>query len=293
MKQKESMNKQTNSKSANQTHLKVCELHSKEFGTLKVTNDKNCEGYVCLNDLCSILNLQKEQEMVILDGHRYTAIPVYTKGTEQPLDFVDEFGVYMLFILSEAKDAIRVQEFLEEEFLAPLHEQKMNQMGLDKDAVIISDSAFEIQAIKYLATAENVRKSGHFKVAKDIPEQTMSHLIGWWYNPNDTSTFMLQFDRKSHCLVYQNVRMNVYLTKMRDGSTDQCRMTISFLDLDDDNSKFFAIDTYLPSYVLSENAILDYIFAAHFQPVELVESGNQERVMILNGTMSFHRSRRV
>ena len=35
------------------------------------------------------------------------------------------------------------------------------------------------QALRYMATADNVVKSGHFRVGKDIPEMTMSHLMGW------------------------------------------------------------------------------------------------------------------
>ncbi len=274
--------------------VELKQLTNDEFGTVKVVSTADGDGYACLDDLCDILKLSKDEvKENCLTGHQHTVSPKRTEVTEYDMDFTDEFGIYMLFILSKEVDAIRVQEWLEEEFLSPLHEQKKNQMGLDEDALIISDSALEIEAIHNLATAENVRKSGHFRVEKDVPELTMSHLMGWWYNPNDTSIFMLQFNSKSNGLVYKNVRMNVYLKKMKDGSTDQCRMTISFLDLDDDNSEFFAIDTYLPSYVLSENAILNHIFEAYFQPIDLVDSANKERVMILNGVISFHRSRRV
>lgn len=273
--------------------VELKKLTNDEFGTVKVVTTADGEGFASLDDLCDILNLSKSEVKDSLTGHRHTVSPKRTEVTEYDMDFTDEFGIYMLYILSKEEYAIRVQEWLDEDFLNPLHEQKKIQMGLDDDAVIISDSSLEIQAIRYLATAENVRKSGHFRVAKNVPELTMSHLMGWWYNPKDTSTFMLQFDSRSDCLVYKNVRMNVYLTKMKDGNDDQCRMTISFLDLDDDNDEFFAIDTYLPSYVLSEDGILDYIFAAHFQRVELVESGDHLREMILNGVISFNRSRRV
>ena len=285
--------KQTKSTKTVSKKVELKQLANDEFGTVKVVTTADGEGYASLDDLCDILNLSKNEVKENLTGHLHTVSPKRTEVTEFDMDFTDEFGIYMLYILSKEVDAIRVQEWLEEEFLAPLHEQKKNQMGLDEDALIISDSTLGIEAIHYLATAENVRKSGHFRVAKDVPELTMSHLVGWWYNPNDTSIFMLQFNSKSNGLVYQNVRMNVYLKKMKDGSTDQCRMTISFLDLDDDNSEFFAIDTYLPCYVLSESAILDHIFESYFQPIDLVDSGNKQRVMILNGVISFHRSRRV
>lgn len=273
--------------------VELKQLSNEEFGTVMVVTSTDGEGYASFDDLCDILNLSKTEAKKKLTGHLHTVSPEKTKETEYDMDLVDEFGIYVLLIMSKEKYAIRVQEWLDEEFLEPLDEQKKNRMGLDEDALIISDGILEILALRYLATGENVRKSGHFRVAKDVPELTMSHLMGWWYNPNDMSTFMLQFNSNSHCLVYQNVRMNVYLTKMKDGSNDQCRMTISFLDLDDDNDEFFAIDTYLPSYVLSENAILEYIFAAHFQREDLMESRNKVRVMILNGVISFHRSRRV
>jgi hypothetical protein len=273
--------------------VELKQLTNDEFGTVKVVTTADGDGFASIDDLCEILNLSKTEIKETLTGHFHTVSPKRIEVTEYDMDFTDEFGLYMLFLLSKEVDAIRVQEWLEEEFLDPLHEQKKNQMGLDEDALIISDSTLGIEALRYLATAENVRRSGHFRVVKDVPELTMSHLMGWWYNPNDTSTFMLQFNSKSNGLVYKNVRMNIYLKKMKDGSTDQCRMTISFLDLDDDNSEFFAIDTHLPSYVLSENAILNHIFEAYFLPIDLVDSANKERVMILNGVISFHRSRRV
>ena len=57
--------KKTNSK---QPSVRVRLLQSKEFGKVKVVSDKHFKGYVCLNDLCSILNLPKQQFMENLTG---------------------------------------------------------------------------------------------------------------------------------------------------------------------------------------------------------------------------------
>ena len=128
---------------------------------------------------------------------------------------------------------------------------------------------------------------------KDIPELTQSHLIGWWHNLNDQTVFMLQFNCQSDCDVYKNIRMNVYLRKMVDGRVDMCTMHISFLDLDDDNREFFVIETVIPSSDVLDGSILDYIMEDQFLDEDIMEPGNLEIVLILNGTMSFHRSRRI
>ena len=128
---------------------------------------------------------------------------------------------------------------------------------------------------------------------KDIPELTQSHLIGWWHNLNDQTVFMLQFNCQSDCDVYKNIRMNVYLRKMVDGRVDMCAMHISFLDLDDDNHEFLVIDTIMPSCVISDGTILDYIMEDQFIDEDVMDQEGLELIMILNGTMSFHRSRRI
>lgn len=284
--------KKTNSKSVKPTNELII-LKSEEFGQVKVVSDEKAEGYFCLNDLCGILNLSKKEVIEKLLGHLYTVSAKDTQGTKHEMDFVDESGVYILFFMSKVENAIEIQEWLDEAFLNPLREQQKVQAGFNKDDVLVVENNRVRQALRYLAIADNVRKSGHFKVAKDIPELTMSHLMGWWYNPNDDSTFMIQFDCKSNCYVYQNIRMNIYLTKMEDGDMDECRIRISFLDLDDDNYEFFAIHSFLPSYVLSENGILDYIFAANFQSEDIKAPEQVDRMIILNGEMTFHRSRRV
>lgn len=284
--------KKTNSKSVKPTNELII-LKSEEFGQVKVVSDEKAEGYFCLNDLCGILNLSKKDVIEKLLGHLYTVSAKDTGGTKHEMDFVDESGVYILFFMSKVENAIEIQEWLDEAFLNPLREQQKVQAGFNKDDVLVVENNRVRQALRYLAIADNVRKSGHFKVAKDIPELTMSHLMGWWYNPNDDSTFMIQFDCKSNCYVYQNIRMNIYLTKLEDGDMDECRMRISFLDLDDDNYEFFAIQSFMPSYVLLENGILDYIFAANFQSEDIKAPGQVDRMIILNGEMTFHRSRRV
>ena len=285
--------KKTNSKSENQTSVKFRQLHSEEFGEVKVVSDDKAEGYVCLNDLCGILNLQKKDVLPKLSAHIYTLTVKDTKGQKHSIDFVDESGLYLMFIMSEQKDVIRFQDWLFDEFLQELHEQQKVDAGLDKDAKLIIEFKPERQAMRYIATAHNVMKSGHFKIEKDVPDLTMSHLLGWWHNPNDTSTFMLQFNCKNNCYIYENIRMNVYLTKMEDGCTDECDMHISFLDLDDDNHEFFTIDTQLPSCALSDSTILDYIIESQFMFRDVFKPENVDLVVVLNGTMSFHRSRRL
>ena len=280
-------------KESKQTNVKVRVLSHKEFGNIKVVNDGDYKGYACLDDLCAILNLSKKQVKEKLDGHLYTVSPKDPKETFHDMDFVDEFGIYVMYIMSKEKNAIRVQEWLDKEFLKPLHEQANTHLGLNKNDKLFTESNLQLEVLRNMATATNVIKSGHFMKGKDIPELTQSHLIGWWHNLNDQTIFMLQFNCQSDSYVYENVRMNVYLRKMVDGRIDMCAMHISFLDLDDDNREFLVIDTIIPSSVVLDGSILDFIMEDQFADVDILEPGDLNTIMILNGTMSFHRSRRI
>ena len=270
------------------------ELLSKEFGKVRVvSNEKNGEGYVSANDLCRILELSEKEVFPKLSNHLYTVILEGASDKQQKMPFVDENGLYMMFLLSKKKDAIRFQEWLDEEFLKPLHEQANARMGLNKNDKLFTESNLQLEVLRDMATATNVIKSGHFKTGKAIPELTLSHLIGWWHNLNDQSVFMLQFNCQSDCCLYENIRINVYLRKMVDGRTGSCAMHISFLDLDDDNHEFLVIDTIMPSSVISDGSILDYIMEDQFIDEDIMDQESLDLIMILNGTMSFHRSRRI
>ena len=270
------------------------ELHSKEFGKVRVvSNEKNGEGYVSANDLCRILELSEKEVFPKLSNHLYTVILEGASDKQQKMPFVDENGLYMMFLLSKKKDAIRFQEWLDEEFLKPLHEQANARMGLNKNDKLFTESNLQLEVLRDMTTATNVIKSGHFKTGKAIPELTHSHLIGWWHNLNDQSVFMLQFNCQSDCCLYENIRINVYLRKMVDGRTGSCAMHISFLDLDDDNHEFLVIDTIMPSSVISDGSILDYIMEDQFIDEDIMDQESLDLIMILNGTMSFHRSRRI
>ena len=270
------------------------ELLSKEFGKVRVvSNEKNGEGYVSANDLCRILELSEKEVFPKLFNHLYTVILEGVIDKQQKMPFVDENGLYMMFLLSKKKDAIRFQEWLDEEFLKPLHEQANARMGLNKNDKLFTESNLQLEVLRNMATATNVIKSGHFKTGKAIPELTHSHLIGWWHNLNDQSVFMLQFNCQSDCCLYGNIRINVYLRKMVDGRTGSCAMHISFLDLDDDNHEFLVIDTIMPSSVISDGSILDYIMEDQFIDEDIMDQESLDLIMILNGTMSFHRSRRI
>ena len=270
------------------------ELLSKEFGKVRVvSNEKNGEGYVSANDLCRILELSEKEVFPKLSNHLYTVILEGASDKQQKMPFVDENGLYMMFLLSKKKDAIRFQEWLDEEFLKPLHEQANARMGLNKNDKLFTESNLQLEVLRDMATATNVIKSGHFKTGKAIPELTLSHLIGWWHNLNDQSVFMLQFNCQSDCCLYENIRINVYLRKMVDGRTGSCAMHISFLDLDDDNHEFLVIDTIMPSSVISDGSILDYIMEDQFIDEDIMDQESLDLIMILNGTMAFHRSRRI
>ena len=269
------------------------ELNSKEFGNVRVVcNEKTGEGYVSADDLCRILELSQEDVFPKLN-HLYTVILGDAGDKQQKMPFVDESGLYIMFLLSKRKDAIRFQDWLHEEFLQALSEQRKVLAGLKKDAKLVAEPNLRLQALRYMATAKNVEKSGHFKVGKDIPDLTMAHLRGWWYNPNDKSTFMLQFNCKTDCYIYENLRMNVYLTKQEDGNTEACDMRIRFLDLDDDNLEMMSYDTWLPEYAVSDNTILDYLLEEFTLDEDVLDPKNIDLVVLLNGTMSFHRSRRL
>ena len=267
------------------------QLHNEKFGTVKVVKTEDDEGFACLDDLCDILNLSKKEVIEKLDGHLHTVSPKKTEVTKYDTDYVDEVGIYLLYFLSKEKYTIQVQNWLDKEFFQSLREQHRFDAGTDQDS-FISDVDLKRHALRDLATANNVIKSGHFMKGKDIPELTQSHLIGWWHNLNDQTVFMLQFNCQSDCDVYKNIRMNVYLRKMVDGRVDMCAMHISFLDLDDDNHEFLVIDTIMPSSVISDGTILDYIMEDQFIDEDIMDQESFDFIMILNGTMSFHRSRR-
>ena len=280
-------------KESKQTKVKVRVLSHREFGNVKVVNDGEYNGYACLDDLCAILNLSKKQVKEKLDGHLYTVSPKDPKEKISDMDFVDEFGIYVMYIMSKEKNAVRVQEWLDKEFLKPLYEQSNAHLGLNKNDKLFTESNLQLEVLRNMATATNVIKSGHFKTGKAIPELTHSHLIGWWHNLNDQSIFMLQFNCQSDSCLYGNIRMNVYLRKMVDGRTGSCAMHISFLDLDDDNHEFLVIDTIMPSSVISDGTILDYIMEDQFIDEDIMDQESLDLIMILNDTMSFHRSRRI
>ena len=268
------------------------QLNNEKFGTVKVVKTEDDEGFACLDDLCDILNLSKKEVIEKLDGHLHTVSPKKTEVTKYDTDYVDEVGIYLLYFLSKEKYTIQVQNWLDKEFFQSLREQHRFDAGTDQDR-FISDVDLKRHALRDLATANNVIKSGHFMKGKDIPELTLSHLIGWWHNLNDQTIFMLQFNCQSDCDVYKNIRMNVYLRKMVDGRVDMCTVHISFLDLDDDNREYFVIETVIPSSDVLDGSILDYIMEDQFLDEDIMEPGNLEVVLILNATMSFHRSRRI
>ena len=269
------------------------ELHNKEFGKVRVVSNENGEGYVSADDLCRILELSQKDVFPKISNHLFTVVLEDAGDKQQKMPFVDERGLYMMFLLSKMKDAIRFQDWLHEEFLQALYDQRKALAGLRKDDKLVAESNLQLQALRYMATAKNVEKSGHFKVGKDIPDLTMAHLRGWWYNPNDKSTFMLQFNCKTNCYIYENLRMNVYLTKQEDGNTEACDMVIRFLDLDDDNLEMMSYDTWLPEYAVSDNTILDYILEEMTLDEDFLEPENIDVLVILNSIVSFHRSRRL
>ena len=282
--------KKTNSKLVKPTK-ELTVLQSKEFGNVRVACDiENAEAYVCITDLCNILEVSPEEALPKLLGH--ISIAQKIKGDHSMVPYVDESGLYMMFLLSKKKDAIRFQDWLHEEFLHPLYEKRKAIIGLNKEDVSLIESNQNCLALRYMATASNVVKSGHFRVDKDIPELTLSHMRGWWYNPNDKSTFMLQFNCHSNKYIYDNLRMNVYLMKDEDGCIEEGKMRISFLDLDDDNYEFLTMETGFPDCIFSEWPILDFILEERFMK-DILKPENADLVLILNGTMSFHRSRRV
>ena len=270
------------------------ELNSKEFGKVRVvSNEKTGEGYVSADDLCRILELSQKDVFPKLSDHLYTVVFENAGDKQQKMPFVDESGLYMMFLLSKMKDAIRFQDWLHEEFLRPLYEKRKVSIGLDKDDVLLIEPDRNRQVLRYLATASNVVKSGHFITGKQIPELTLSHIRGWWYNPDDKSTFMLQFNCLGNNYIYDNFRMNVYLMKDEDGCIEEGKMRISFLDLDDGGVEFMTIDTRFPDCIFTEWPILDFILEDQFMKEDFLKLENANLAIILNNTMSFHRSRRV
>ena len=52
-------------------------------------------------------------------------------------------------------------------------------------------------------------------------------------------------------------------------------------------------DTWLPEYAVFDNTILDYLLEELTLDVNILDPENVDLVVLLNGTMSFHRSRRL
>lgn len=285
--------KSTKKQSAKTQGTKVFkELHSEEFGNVRVVSDmKDGEGYVSILDLCNILQVNPKEILPKLNGH--ISIAEETKGNHEMVPYVDEYGLYIFYLMSKEKDAIRFQNWLHKEFLQSLYEQRKALTGLNKNDKLVIEADRKRQALRIMATAKNVVKSGHFLTGKEIPALTLAHLLGWWYNTTDKSTFMLQFNCHSNPYIYDNIRMNVYLTKDKEGCIEECDMHISFLDLDADNHEFLTIDTVMPDFVLTEWNILDFIMEDQFMKEDVLDPENADLVLILNGTMSFHRSRRI
>lgn len=283
--------KKTNSKLVKPTK-ELTVLQSKEFGNVRIACDiETAEAYVCITDLCNILEVSPEEALPKLLGH--ISIAKKIKGDHSMVPYVDESGLYMMFLLSKKKDAIRFQDWLHDEFLRPLYEKRKALAGLNKDDVLLIESDRNRQVLRYLATASNVVKSGHFITGKEIPELTLSHMRGWWYNPEDKSTFLLQFNCLGNNYIYDNFRMNVYLMKDEDGCIEEGKMRINFLDLDDGGVEFMTIDTRFPDCIFTEWPILDFILEDQFMKKDILKPENVNLAIILNNTMSFHRSRRV
>jgi hypothetical protein len=70
-------------------------------------------------------------------------------------------------------------------------------------------------------------------------------------------------------------------------------MRIRFLDLDDDSFEYWSFDTWLPSYAVKDNTVLDYLLEEITLDEDVLDPKNVDLVVLLNGTMSFHRSRRI
>ena len=151
MKQKETMKQTKQTTSENQFN----QLHSKDFGLLGVvTNVKDAEGFLCLSDLCRILDLQKEKVQPGLDGHLYMVVVEGANGQQQK-PFIDEEGLYLLFLISKIKDAVRFQDWLNEVYLNGLHAQRKARFGLGKDDVLVLEEKHTRQVLRYMATADD------------------------------------------------------------------------------------------------------------------------------------------
>ena len=55
----------------------------------------------------------------------------------------------------------------------------------------------------------------------------------------------------------------------------------------------FSEVTWLPSYAVLDNTVLDYLLEELTLDVDVLDPENVDLVVLLNGTLSFHRSRRI
>ena len=109
----------------------------------------------------------------------------------------------------------------------------------------------------------------------------------------DQDTLVLDVDFQRQVLRNMATADNVIKSGHFMKGKDIPELHISFLDLDGDNREFLVIDTIIPSSVVLDGSILDFIMEDQFADVDILEPGDLNTVMILNGTMSFHRSRRI
>ena len=98
------------------------------------------------------------------------------------------------------------------------------------------------------------------------------------------------FDKLERFMDEQKSESDKYKELERKFETLQGRYD---LDLDDDNHEFLIINTIMPSSVISDGSILDYIMEDQFIDEDIMDQESLDLIMILNGTMSFHRSRRI
>lgn len=114
---------------------------SKEFGTVRVIKDANCEPLFNLNDVCKALDLDaRHVRQRLSDDVVSTDIVLDTKGRRQKMLFVNEDGLYDTILESRKPEAKRFRKWVTSEVLPDIrrHGGYIVAMADEPDEVVIA-----------------------------------------------------------------------------------------------------------------------------------------------------------
>ncbi len=126
-----------------------------------------------------------------------------------------------------------------------------------------------------------------FNISKAIPHLSRQHLLAWGIDTRDESEMLIQFNCKTHCLGYRNMRLNCYLTKPTQEHPYGC-VVADMRDLDSRTS--VGITTaFFPKDIYKGRDLLEYILVEMLGAVSLWDQTQYAAFLV--GEISFYRTR--